>query len=210
MAVFDYKEVGSNVSAALFKDALAITLYSYHNLDNGFAVGYQKNGMGTGLPATLVKAVLGGVDSQGVVPGIPWNPDSEKLAREAVEKAGWSPISAQQLGYAGKVDQRGTFFGEKPGYESAQVEILGKYNPDGQLTAIGIGVRGTSGPRESLITDSIGDAISALLAAIGPADYAKNYTGNAFVGGAIIVSAVAMIVIARAWTRVGGQVTGTR
>ena len=180
MAVFDYKDVGSNVSAALFKDALAITLYSYHNLDNGFAVGYQKNGMGTGLPATLVKAVLGGVDSQGVVPGIPWNPDSEKLAREAVEKAGWSPISAQQLGYAGKVDQRGTFFGEKPGYESAQVEILGKYNPDGQLTAIGIGFRGTSGPRESLITDSIGDAISDLLAAIGPADYAKNYTGNAF------------------------------
>ena len=180
MAVFDYKDVGSNVSAALFKDALAITLYSYHNLDNGFAVGYQKNGMGTGLPATLIKAVLGGVDSQGVVPGIPWNPDSEKLAREAVEKAGWSPISAQQLGYAGKVDQRGTFFGEKPGYESAQVEILGKYNPDGQLTAIGIGFRGTSGPRESLITDSIGDAISDLLAAIGPADYAKNYTGNAF------------------------------
>ena len=180
MAVFDYKDVGSNVSAALFKDALAITLYSYHNLDNGFAVGYQKNGMGTGLPATLVKAVLGGVDSQGVVPGIPWNPDSEKLAREAVEKAGWSPISAQQLGYAGKVDQRGTFFGEKPGYESAQVEILGKYNPDGQLNAIGIGFRGTSGPRESLITDSIGDAISDLLAAIGPADYAKNYTGNAF------------------------------
>ena len=180
MAVFDYKEVGSNVSAALFKDALAITLYSYHNLDNGFAVGYQKNGMGTGLPATLVKAVLGGVDSQGVVPGIPWNPDSEKLAREAVEKAGWSPISAQQLGYAGKVDQRGTFFGEKPGYDSAQVEILGKYDADGQLTAIGIGFRGTSGPRESLISDSIGDAISDLLAAIGPADYAKNYTGNAF------------------------------
>ena len=180
MAVFEYKDVGSNVSAALFKDALAITLYSYHNLDNGFAVGYQKNGMGTGLPATLVKAVLGGVDSQGVVPGIPWNPDSEKLAREAVEKAGWSPISAQQLGYAGKVDQRGTFFGEKPGYDSAQVEILGKYDADGQLTAIGIGFRGTSGPRESLISDSIGDAISDLLAAIGPADYAKNYTGNAF------------------------------
>ena len=89
-------------------------------------------------------------------------------------------ITQLQLGYAGKVDQRGTFFGEKPGYESAQVEILGKYNPDGQLTAIGIGFRGTSGPRESLITDSIGDAISDLLAAIGPADYAKNYTGNAF------------------------------
>ena len=180
MAVFDYKDVGSSVSTALFKDAMAITLYSYHNLDNGFAVGYQQNGLGTGLPATLIKAVLGGTDSQGVVPGIPWNPDSEKLAREAVEKAGWSPISAEQLGYTGKVDQRGTFFGEKAGYGSAQVEILGKYAADGHLTSIGIGFRGTSGPRESLITDSIGDAISDLLAAIGPADYAKNYSANAF------------------------------
>ena len=180
MAIFDYKDVGSSVSTALVKDALAITLYSYHNLDNGFAVGYQKNGMGTGLPATLVKAVLGGTDSQGVVPGIPWNPDSEKLARDAVEKAGWTPISAEQLGYAGKVDQRGTFFGEKAGYGSAQVEILGKYGADGQLTSIGIGFRGTSGPRESLITDSIGDAISDLLAAVGPDGYAKNYSANAF------------------------------
>ena len=180
MAVFDYKDVGSSASTALFKDAMAITLYSYHNLDNGFAVGYQQHGLGTGLPATLVKAVLGGTDSQGVVPGIPWNPDSEKLAREAVEKAGWTPISAEQLGYAGKVDQRGTFFGEKAGYGSAQVEILGKYAADGHLTSIGIGFRGTSGPRESLITDSIGDAISDLLAAIGPADYAKNYSANAF------------------------------
>ena len=98
MAIFDYMDVGSKASTALVADALAITLYSYHNLDNGFAVGYQKNGMGLGLPATLVKAVLGGTDSQGVVPGIPWNPDSEKLAREAVEKAGWTPISASQLG----------------------------------------------------------------------------------------------------------------
>ncbi|MGP0124837.1 polyurethane esterase [Pseudomonas bubulae] len=180
MAIFDYMDVGSKGSAALVADALALTLYSYHNLDNGFAVGYQKNGMGLGLPATLVKAILGGTDSQGVVPGIPWNPDSEKLAREAVEKAGWTPISADQLGYTGKVDQRGTFFGEKAGYGSAQVEILGKYDADGQLTAIGIGFRGTSGPRESLITDSIGDAISDLLAAVGPDDYARNYSANAF------------------------------
>lgn len=76
--------------------------------------------------------------------------------------------------------KRGTFFGEKKGYDTAQVEILGKYAADGHLTSIGIGFRGTSGPRESLISDSIGDAISDLLAAIGPADYAKNYTGNAF------------------------------
>ena len=182
MAVFDYKHVGNSASTALVQDALALTLYSYHNLDHGFDAGYQKHGMGVGLPLTLVTAVLGGVDSQGVVPGIPWNPDSEKLAREAVEKAGWTPISAGQLGYAGKVDHRGTFYGEHKGYDTAQVEIMGKYAADGQLTSIGIGFRGTSGPRESLITDALGDVISDVLAAFGPDDYARQYTGQAFDG----------------------------
>src|SRR3546814_4651577 len=80
----------------------------------------QHNGFGAGLPATLVTALLGGTDSQGVIPGVPWNPDSEQLALEAVQKAGWTPISASQLGYTGKVDGRGTFFGEKAGYTTAQ------------------------------------------------------------------------------------------
>ncbi|MGK9563832.1 polyurethanase, partial [Salmonella enterica subsp. enterica] len=86
------------------------------------------------------------------------------------------------LGYGGKVDARGTFFGEKAGYTTAQVEVLGKYDDAGKLLEIGIGFRGTSGPRESLITDSIGDVISDLLAAFGPKDYAKNYAGEAFGG----------------------------
>ncbi len=77
MGVYDYKNFGTADSKALFSDAMAITLYSYHNLDNGFAAGYQHNGFGLGLPATLVTALLGGTDSQGVIPGIPWNPDSE-------------------------------------------------------------------------------------------------------------------------------------
>ncbi|MNQ52546.1 Lipase precursor [compost metagenome] len=84
------------------------------------------------------------------------------------------------MGYDGKVDGRGTFFGEKIGYTTAQVEILGKYDAQGQLTEIGIAFRGTSGPRESLISDFIGDAINDLLAALGPKDYAKNYVGEAF------------------------------
>lgn len=33
-----------------------------------------------------------------------------------------------------------------------------------------------------MITDSIGDVISDLLAAFGPKDYAKNYAGEAFGG----------------------------
>lgn len=180
MGVYDYKNFGTADSKALFTDAMAITLYSYHNLDNGFATGYQHNGFGLGLPATLVTALLGGTDSQGVIPGIPWNPDSEKAALEAVQKAGWTPITASQLGYDGKVHARGTFFGEKAGYTSAQVEILGKYDAQGHLSEIGIAFRGTSGPREILIGDSIGDVINDLLAALGPKDYAKNYVGEAF------------------------------
>ncbi len=180
MGVYDYKNLGSEDSKALFSDALAITLYSYHNLDNGFATGYQDNGFGLGLPATLVTALIGGTDSQGVIPGIPWNPDSEKAALDAVQQAGWTPISAGQLGYDGKVDARGTFFGEKAGYTTAQVEVLGKYDAGGHLTSIGIAFRGTSGPRESEISDSIGDVINDLMAALGPKDYAKNYAGEAF------------------------------
>jgi Ca2+-binding RTX toxin-like protein len=180
MGVYDYKNLGTEDAKALFTDAMAITLYSYHNLDNGFATGYQHNGFGVGLPATLVTALIGGTDSQGVIPGIPWNPDSEKAALDAVQKAGWTPITAAQLGYDGKVDARGTFFGEKAGYTSAQVEILGKYDTQGHLTEIGIAFRGTSGPRESQISDSIGDVINDLLAALGPQDYAKNYVGEAF------------------------------
>ena len=172
MGIFDYKNLGTEDSKALFADAMAITLYSYHNLDNGFAVGYQNNGLGLGLPATLVSALIGGSNAQGVIPGIPWNPDSEKAALEAVQHAGWTPISASALGYTGKVDARGTFFGEKPGYTTAQVEVLGKYDDAGKLLEIGIGFRGTSGPRESLISDSIGDLVSDLLAALGPKDYA--------------------------------------
>ncbi|WP_277762155.1 polyurethanase [Pseudomonas sp. A34-9] len=180
MGVYDYKNFGTADSKALFSDAMAITLYSYHNLDNGFATGYQHNGFGLGLPATLVTALLGGTDSQGVIPGIAWNPDSEKLALDAVKKAGWTPITAAQLGYDGKTDARGTFFGEKAGYTTAQVEILGKYDAQGHLTELGIAFRGTSGPRENLILDSIGDVINDLLAAFGPKDYAKNYVGEAF------------------------------
>ncbi|AZF00187.1 Lipase [Pseudomonas orientalis] len=182
MGIFDYKNLGTEGSKTLFADALAITLYAYHNLDHGFAVGYQKNGLGLGLPATLVSALIGGTDAQGVIGGIPWNPDAEKAALDAVHAAGWTPISASALGYTGKVDARGTFFGEKPGYASAQVEVLGKYDDAGTLQEIGIGFRGTSGPRENLISDAIGDVISDLLAAFGPKDYAKNYVGEAFGG----------------------------
>ena len=67
------------------------------------------------------------------LPGVPWNPDSEKAALTAVKDAGWTPITAGQLGYTGKTDARGTFYGEKPGYTTGQAEILGKYDASGHL-----------------------------------------------------------------------------
>ncbi|MNJ07954.1 Lipase precursor [compost metagenome] len=180
MPVFDYRNLDSTASKALYSDAMALSLYAYHGIDNGFAVGYQQYGFGLGLPATLIKALIGGTDSQGAIPGLPWNPDSEAQALAAVKAAGWTPISAQQLGYQGSTDFRGTIHGETAGYTSAQVEILGKYDAAGQLSGLGIAFRGTSGPRENLIGDTISDAINDLMAAIGPADYAKNYAANAF------------------------------
>ena len=136
MPVFDYRNLDSGASKALYGDAMALSLYAYHGIDNGFAVGYQQYGFGLGLPATLVKALIGGTDSQGVIPGIPWNTNSEAQALAAVKAAGWTPISAKQLGYQGSMDVRGTFHGETSGYTSAQVEILGKYDAAGQLSAI--------------------------------------------------------------------------
>lgn len=180
MPLFDYRQLDGAASYALYKDAMALAVYAYHGIDDGFSAGYQKHGFGLGLPATLVKALIGGTDSQGVIPGIPWNPDSEAKALAQVKAAGWTPISAAQLGYQGKTDARGTFHGEAPGYTSAQVEVLGRYAGDGQLIGLGIAFRGTSGPRENLIGDTLGDAINDLLAALGPADYARNYAGNAF------------------------------
>jgi triacylglycerol lipase len=44
---------------------MALAMYAYHGIDDGFAAGYQQHGFGLGLPATLVKALIGGSDSRG-------------------------------------------------------------------------------------------------------------------------------------------------
>ena len=180
MGIFSYKDLDDGAAKARFADALAISTYAYHNLDDGFSEGYHHTGFGLGLPLTLVTALIGSTQSQGGLPGIPWNPDSEQAALEAVNRAGWSTIGADALGYGGKTDARGTYYGETAGYQTAQAEVLGKYDDAGNLTAIGIAFRGTTGPRESLITDTIGDVINDLLAGFGPDSYADGYVPNAF------------------------------
>lgn len=180
MGIFTLSGKDSATSAALFKDALALTTYTYHNLDNGLAWGYQHYGIGNNLLSTLWTAIFGNSESQGIIPGLPWNPDSELQAREQVNQAGWFTLSADELGYQGKTDQRGTFYGENFGYCTAQAEIMGKYNEAGELTQIGVAFRGTSGPRENLILDTIGDAINDIEAGLLPADFSFNYAKEAF------------------------------
>ncbi len=180
MGVFNLAGLNPNQSKSVVADSLALMMYSYHNIDDGFSVGYGANGFGTGLPLTLLTALFGNDKSQGIFAGIPWNPDSEKAALEEVNRAGWYVIDAETLGYEGITDHRGTYYGEQNGYGSAQAEVLGKYDDNGKLIEIGIAFRGTSGPRESIIIDTLGDLALDLLAAFGSEDYCDNFTLNAF------------------------------
>lgn len=70
MGIFSYKDLDENASKALFSDALAISTYAYHNIDNGFDEGYHQTGFGLGLPLTLVTALIGSTQSQGGLPGL--------------------------------------------------------------------------------------------------------------------------------------------
>ncbi|WP_445493497.1 polyurethane esterase [Photorhabdus sp. SF281] len=180
MGVFQYKDFDDTTSKELFSDAKTISGYAYHNLGSGFAEGYYNYGYGLGIPLTLVTALIGSTTSQGVSTKLPWNPDAEKQARDKLNGEGWFTISADELGYKGKTDARGTFYGEKSSHSTAQAEVMGKYDADGNLTSIGIAFRGTSGPRESIITDVFGDIINNVLVGLGKTEYSNNYTPNAF------------------------------
>ncbi|SUB82860.1 Lipase precursor [Pragia fontium] len=179
MGMFNSLNMTNQESKSLFLDSLAITTYTYHNLDHGLKEGYQKHGFNIGLPLTLVDAVFGSSTSQGILPNFPGNPDSERLSLQKINDAGWSNISAAQLNYSGKTNSSGTFLGEKFGFRAAQAEVMGKYDDEGNLIKIGIGIRGTTGPRESLITDTISDAVADILTGLSP-EYSLNYPKNAF------------------------------
>jgi len=180
MGIFSVAGQQDEIAQQYLSDALALTVYSYHNLDHGLQDGYVNHGFGLGLPLTLLTALFGNSQSQGVFAGIPWNPDSEQQALEKVNQAGWHTIDPASLGYEGTTDARGTYYGESFFYSSAQAEVMGKYDDDGNLTQIGIVFRGTSGPRENLILDTVGDAIHDIMAGLLPADFANDFAKSSF------------------------------
>lgn len=184
MGILNYNGLDSTQSSHLIEDALALSSYSYHGLFNGMESGYYHYGFHAGSALTVFEGIFGSTHSQGILPGIPWNPDSEAQALAQVNQAGWVNITATQLGYQGRVDSAGTFHGETFGYLTAQADVMGRYDDNGQLTGIGIAFRGTSGPRGSSIIDQIidfgTDAINDVLAGLLPEDYANTYTKNAY------------------------------
>jgi len=179
MGIFSYKNFTAEESKNLLADALALSTYTYHNLDNGLAYGYQHHGYHTKLPLTLINAIFGNSHSQGIVPRLPSNPNSEMAALHKVNQAGWFSLSARELGYAGKTDARGTFYGETAGYGTAEAEIMGKYDSSGKLINIGIAFRGTSGPRENLLKDTAGDILIDIVTSVS-SEHANTYAYKAF------------------------------
>ncbi len=113
MGIYDYKNLGTTESKALVSDAMAIMLYSYHNLDNGFAAGYQHNGFGTGLPATLVTALLGAPIPKG---------DSRRAVESRLgetgpgggTKAGWTPSAPSNWATPARWMAAGRFSVKRP------------------------------------------------------------------------------------------------
>lgn len=194
MPIFDYK--GQDASE-LVSQANDLMTYSYHGLGDGFANAYTKNGLGLGAPLTLIGGILG------VLPGAISNtPDAEQHARDVIEDKGWTVLTKEQLGYPdARVDKWGTFQGETLLEASGQVDILGRYDAQGNLIQIGITFRGTTGPREGLITDSLLDVVNDVLL-LNP-DY--HYTDRAF---GTLLSKVAEFATANGLTGEDVLVTG--
>ncbi|MGJ8523828.1 hypothetical protein R84981_002541 [Carnimonas sp. R-84981] len=185
MAVFDITGKSTAESAQLVEDAAALSQFSYHNFSQGLWSGYYDHGFKLGLPATLIRAVVGNSDAEGIIPYLPWTPNSEAQAEQDLNNAGWQVITPEQLGYEGRTDKLGTYHGEKFGYLSAQADVVGKYNEDGQLQQIGVAFRGTGGPRETAIIDTALDVLhdldfASFLAILGRTNQWQDYSVSAF------------------------------
>jgi len=89
--------------------------------------------------------------------------EAEANARSRIEAQGWSVVTPEQLGHAGAVvDRNGTFQGETEKFRTAQADVLAKYDENGNLTQVGLAIRGTSGTIDNIVSDTIGDVIDYL------------------------------------------------
>lgn len=105
--------------------------------------------------------------------------DDTTVSKQRLEDDGWRNISADELGYTGSQSENGAFNGELFGYESAQVQVMGKYSDAGELQNIGLSFRGTDSISEVDLGDFLGD-IGSDLSTLLPGDVWEEYAPKAF------------------------------
>lgn len=171
MPIFDYK---GDDARTLVTQAFDLMRYSYHGAFDGVNAAYDQHGITlTGLVPTLIGGLTGLLP-----PPLSSTPNAEQHARDVIEDKGWTVITREQLDYAAaRVNQYGTFQGETLYEASAQADILGRYDANGHLTEIGIVFRGTTGPRETLVGDTLLDLVNDLTFLVDP-NY--HYAARAF------------------------------
>ncbi|MEM7067902.1 MAG: triacylglycerol lipase, partial [Pseudomonadota bacterium] len=152
--IFSYK---GQEASELVIEAMQLVEYSYHGLEEGIKTSYAQNGY---TLETLAAGIFGTGSTEGIIAG---NPDSEARARELVESQGWTVLTPEDLGISNtNVDQYGTFHGETSEFQDASADVLAKYDENGEIEQLGFVIRGTSGAREDLLVDTIGDTIDYL------------------------------------------------
>lgn len=182
MGFLDYKSNNWGAKESI-SDALTLLIYSNFQFGNGMTSGYLKYGVTWGLPLTLLESIFGSTTSQGFLPKLPWNVDIEAENAQQLQEAGWTVITPEQLGYNGKTNSQGTYLGEKFEHYSDQAEVLGKFDDQGNLMSLSVSFRGFGPPRESFISDLVGDVVFGLMRnflGIGNKNIMKEYSYHAF------------------------------
>ncbi|MTI46036.1 triacylglycerol lipase [Roseibium hamelinense] len=96
-------------------------------------------------------------------------------------EGGWTVLAPDVLGYDGIVDGNGTYNGETNQFKDAQAEVFARYDASGEVTGVGLAIRGTGGPEEDQVIDTIGDVIDYLEFLKSEPQYVENAFGNLLV-----------------------------
>ena len=188
MGLFDYR---GQDGRGLVQDSLALIDYAYHGLFAGERERYLSDGynplsvLGTGVETLLADGT-----------------ERNDIALAAVTAAGWTVLTATDLGLPeSRTDEFNTFSGITPAFQNAQADVLAKYDDQGNMTEIGFVIRGTSGPFDSLVGDTVGDVLDYLEFLTNN----PNYTQEAF---SDVLEAVRDLAVANGLTAEDILVTG--
>jgi Ca2+-binding RTX toxin-like protein len=150
MALFEYR---GQDGRHLVQDSLDLINYAYHGLFEGERARYQKDGY---IALSLLETGLGVLAGGDAV-------ERNNAAVADVEAAGWTVLTAEDLGLpSDRTDAFHTYNGRTPQLQNAQADVLAQYDENGNMTQIGFVIRGTSGPLDNVVLDTVGDALDYL------------------------------------------------